>query len=353
MKFGRSRLLQFIQWLLLPFSAIYGVGVRVRNKLFDWNILPSNRFDIPVISIGNISVGGSGKTPHVEYLIQLLQEKDLAVLSRGYGRKSKGFQLVNENDDARKVGDEPLQVRNKFPNIRVAVCERRVEGIHQLLQWPSPPALVLLDDAFQHRYVKPGLSIVLVNYHHLIYNDWLLPAGRLREPLGALKRAHAVVVSKCPEDLSVPERDQIASRLYKIAKLPIFFSYFKYGRLKGVFTQQEMALDTDCHILLVTGIADPGPLKVHLKAPQLSELHFPDHHDFTASDVRKILKQYTSITDHAKILLTTEKDAQRLKKWQDLFSGVSDYFYYLPVEVDFLFDGREPFNKKILQYLNA
>jgi tetraacyldisaccharide 4'-kinase len=184
MRPGRSRLLQLVRWLLLPFGAVYVASVLIRNKLFDWGILPSKQYDLPVISVGNISVGGTGKTPHVEYLVRLLQEKDPAVLSRGYGRRTKGFRLVNENDEAWKVGDEPLQVRNKFPDIRVAVCESRVEGIDQLLRLTPPPGLVLLDDAFQHRYVKPGLSIVLVNYHHLIYNDWPLPAGRLREPAG-------------------------------------------------------------------------------------------------------------------------------------------------------------------------
>ncbi|NBC82348.1 MAG: tetraacyldisaccharide 4'-kinase [Bacteroidetes bacterium] len=350
MKPGLIHKLNKAQLLLLPFSLMYGFVVLIRNKLFDWQWLGSRQFEIPVISVGNISVGGTGKTPHVEYIARLFQF-NMAVLSRGYGRSTKGFRIVRENDKPENTGDEPLQIKSKFPDITVAVCEQRVIGVERLLSIHNQLQLIMLDDAFQHRYIRPGLSIVLINYHKLIYHDYLLPAGRLREPVKGLKRAHVAVVTKCPVELSPEEKIKIVSRLNRIASMPVFFSTFKYGTAVGVFTSQSLTSITNHHILLVSGIADPAPLKKYLNAEQITELRYPDHHTFTQSDVNHILKTFNNIHNKNKVLITTEKDMQRFKPFESLFTETRDKFFYVPIEVNFLFDDAEKFNKIVVNYV--
>ena len=303
---------------LLPLSWFYGLGVGVRNLLFEMGVLKSRSFDIPVISVGNITVGGTGKTPHVEYLIRLLKEKmNVAVLSRGYKRKSSGFVLSDKDTPMRMIGDEPYQIKQKFPDITVAVDKKRTRGIDKLTEEGNGLDLdvILLDDAFQHRYVKPGINILLVDYHRLLIYDRLLPAGRLREPIRAKDRADIVIVTKCPKDLNPMEFRVItkAMKLYPYQQL--FFSSHDYDSPKGVFTGKVFDGNlSGKNIMLLTGIASPEQLMHDLQEleSQITPLTFGDHHNFSKKDVANINKTFASMAE-PKVILTTEKDATRLE----------------------------------------
>ncbi|MEG1563379.1 MAG: tetraacyldisaccharide 4'-kinase, partial [Bacteroides sp.] len=259
---------------LYPLSYLYGMGVVLRNKLFDWGYLPSKSFGVPTICIGNLAVGGTGKTPHTEYLIHLLRPHfHLAVLSRGYKRQTKGYVLSTPQSHADSIGDEPYQIQSKFPDIRVAVDENRCHGIEQLLKLSEPAVdVVLLDDAFQHRYIKAGLNILLTDYHRLFCDDALLPAGRLREPIEGKNRAQVVIVTKCPKDLKPIDYNIIGKRLALYPYQQLFFSTFRYGKHKRLFPdptetpeRKLSSLKTGEQVLLLTGIASPDPLLRHIK----------------------------------------------------------------------------------------
>ena len=324
--------------LLFPFSLLYGFIVLLRNKLYDWEIKKSTGFDVPVICVGNLSVGGTGKSPMMEYLIRLLKEKKtVATLSRGYKRESKGFYLLTGNEKAAYVGDEPLQFKTKFPGIQVAVDEKRVRGIEQLLQLKQKPEVILLDDAFQHRKVKPNFSILLTTYNDLFINDFILPAGNLREPKNGAKRANVIVVTKCALDTSEEDMKTLSKKLKVSTHQQVFFTSIRYP--KQVYNLQQNTLPTATlkDFTLVTGIANPQPLLKHLDTLQLNykHLNFPDHYNFKEKDISALKKE--------KLIITTEKDFMRLKS-----SLKPEQLYYLPMEVIFLKDTQK-FEEVILR----
>ena len=344
------------EWLL-PLSWLYGLGVKFRNMLFEIGILHSESFDVPVISVGNITVGGTGKTPHVEYLIELLKDKaKVAVLSRGYKRRTRGFVIADDNATAKTIGDEPLQMKRKYgDDITVAVDRKRCHGIRQLTSDEDGIDVILLDDAFQHRYVKPGVNILLVDYHRLILYDKLLPAGRLREPLSGKNRADIVIVTKCPHDLKPMEFRVItkAMNLYPFQRL--FFTCLEYRNITPVFGSGEQSLDSigkDCHILLLTGIASPQQMIEDLspRCPHITPLTFGDHHTFTSSDVARINNEFAALP-HPKMIITTEKDATRLIAVEGLSEEVRGAMFALPVKIRFMLGQEESFNEKIIGYV--
>ena len=344
------------EWLL-PLSWLYGLGVKFRNMLFEIGILHSESFDVPVISVGNITVGGTGKTPHVEYLIELLKDKaKVAVLSRGYKRRTRGFVIADDNATAKTIGDEPLQMKRKYgDDITVAVDRKRCHGIRQLISDEDGIDVILLDDAFQHRYVKPGVNILLVDYHRLIIYDKLLPAGRLREPLSGKNRADIVIVTKCPHDLKPMEFRVItkAMNLYPFQRL--FFTCLEYRNITPVFGSGEQSLDSigkDCHILLLTGIASPQQMieDISPRCPHITPLTFGDHHTFTSSDVARINNEFAALP-HPKMIITTEKDATRLIAVEGLSEEVRGAMFALPVKIRFMLGQEESFNEKIIGYV--
>ena len=345
------------KWLL-PLSWFYGMAINLRNTLFSIGILKSRSFDVPVIAVGNITVGGSGKTPHVEYLIRLLKDScRTAVLSRGYKRKSKGFVQATANTTMPEIGDEPFQMKQKYPGVIVAVDKDRCHGIDMLVENDKDIDVILLDDAFQHRYVKPGINILLVDYHRLIIYDRLLPAGRLREPLNGKDRADIVIVTKCPKDLKPMEYRVItkAMNLYPYQRL--FFSTIEYGDLQSVFNETTGAAVLsqlkDRHVLLLTGIASPRQMSHDLEPliPQLTPLTFSDHHNFMKKDVELINSTFAALPS-PKLIITTEKDVTRLRLVEGLSDEVRQNTYVLPINVCFLQEQAEVFNQQIIDYVH-
>ena len=350
------------KWLY-PVSWLYGTVVGLRNKLFDLRTLQSKSFDVPVICIGNIAVGGTGKTPHTEYLIKLLHHKyQVAVLSRGYKRHTKGYVLSTSQNNAQSIGDEPYQIQSKFPDIRVAVDENRCHGIEQLLLLKDKPIeVILLDDAFQHRYVKAGLNILLTDYHRLFCDDALLPVGRLREPIEGKNRAHIVIVTKCPQDIKPIDFNIIAKRLNLFPYQQLYFSAFRYGHLQAVFPQlvsedkKEKALFSliDAEILLVTGIASPKTIIEKLKeyTEHIKLLSFSDHHHFSAKDLQNIKEQFYRFKKQKRWIITTEKDATRLVLHPSLEEALKPHIYTLPIEIEILQNQQDSFNQHIIDYV--
>ncbi len=349
------------KWLY-PASWLYGAGVALRNKLFDWGKLQSKSFNVPIICIGNIAVGGTGKTPHTEYLIKLLHDEfQVAVLSRGYKRHTKGFVLSTAESDARSIGDEPYQIQSKFSDIRVAVDEDRCHGIERLLTLKEPPVeVILLDDAFQHRYVKAGLNILLTDYHRLFCDDTLMPAGRLREPAQAKNRAQIVIVTKCPPDIKPIDYNIITKRLNLFPYQQLYFSSFRYGNLRAVFpdcaTVQERklsSLQTEEQILLITGIASPDTIirELEIHTRNIDLLAFSDHHNFSQRDLAQIKERFGKLRKGQRLIVTTEKDATRLIYHQELDDGLKPFIYALPIEVEILQNQQDNFNQHIIGYV--
>ncbi len=341
---------------LLCLSWLYGLGVGLRNLLFEMDVLKSRSFSTPVISVGNITVGGTGKTPHVEYLIRLLKNQlNVAVLSRGYKRKSRGFVLSDKDTPMPMIGDEPYQMKQKFPDITVAVDKKRTRGISKLIAADSglDVDVILLDDAFQHRYVKPGINILLVDYHRLIIYDCLLPAGRLREPVKAKDRADIVIITKCPKDLKPMEFRVITKAMNLYPYQQLYFSTLEYDQPKAVFGD---AVFTDSlsgkNILLLTGIASPEQLLHDLQEydSQITPLTFGDHHDFKRKDVEAINEAFASLPE-PRLILTTEKDATRLMVTEGLSDDVKKQMYMLPLRIAIMQGQQEEFNQKILGYV--
>lgn len=304
--------MKLLRILLFPFAVLYDVITRVRNWCFDVGFLKSTSFDIPIIAVGNLSVGGTGKSPQIEYLIRLLKEDyKIAVLSRGYKRKTTGFQIVNDTHAAADVGDEPLQFYKRFKkDVIVAVDADRTNGIQQLLLTKNPPEVVLLDDAFQHRKVTAKSYILLTKFNDLFSDDFLLPTGTLRESKSGAKRASVIIVTKCPENLSKEAQYKIIKKIQPTASQKVFFTTISYDEnLKGT---QEITISElkNKDVLLVTGIANPTPLEEYLKKEKINfkHLNFPDHHNFSDQDIEKIKK-----TSPQKIIVTTEKDYMRLE----------------------------------------
>ena len=345
------------EWLT-PLSWLYGLGVGFRNLLFKLGILKSRAFDIPVISVGNITVGGSGKTPHVEYLVSLLKDKmKVAVLSRGYKRKSKGYVLANDDTTMREIGDEPYQMKQKFPELYVAVDKKRTEGIDRLThdEQTKDVDVILLDDAYQHRYVKPGVNILLVDYHRLIIYDKLLPAGCLREPKEGKSRADIVIITKCPKDLRPMEYRVLMKALDLYPYQSLYFTTLIYDNLKQVYDTESMpinSLPNRCNVLLLTGIASPKQMQNDLSVYNynLSYLSFSDHHNFSKKDIRTINRKFAELPS-PKVIITTEKDVARIKFVEGLNDEVKESMYALPVRIQFMLGQEEDFNNKIINYV--
>ena len=347
------------KWLL-PLSWFYGLVVGIRNALFEMGILKSHAFDVPVISVGNITVGGTGKTPHVEYLIRLLQDRwQVAVLSRGYKRKTSGFLVADDSTNACDIGDEPFQMKKKFPKVTVAVDRKRVHGIEELTSSNNNLDVILLDDAFQHRYVKPGINILLVDYHRLIIYDKLLPAGRMREPLTGKNRADIVIVTKCPQDLRPMEFRVITKALDLYPYQHLFFTTLEYGTLSPVFKDMKPVKDSmelknlkSLHCLLLSGIASPRQLIEDLKphVAQLEPLSFADHHNFSAKDIALINDTFAALPS-PKCIVTTEKDAARIVTLKGLSDDIKKNIYSLPVHISFMLNQEEKFNENIIGYV--
>lgn len=353
----KHSLLRIILW---PFAIIYGFVTFIRNMLFDLNILKERKFQIPIISVGNITAGGTGKTPHIEYLAGILKEEfNIAVLSRGYKRETRNFRIVTEQSDYKETGDEPLQIKKKYPRIKVAVDRKRVNGVNKLLSAFSDLEVILLDDAFQHRYIKPGLSILLIDYSKPLKNDLILPAGRLREYISGRKRADIIIVTKCPVDIKQEEKTKFEKDLILSPPQEIFFSKINYGDLLPVFRKNKQKLSLDqCkkenyNLLLVTGIANPKPLKDHLKFHfvKISEIRFPDHHSFTEKDVSNILNDFEKLPGKNNIILTTEKDAIRMQKFSNIADHFKNIIYYIPVSVELESNKSSQFKKLIKDYV--
>ena len=346
-------LIKINRWLL-PFSWLYGVAVSLRNDLFALGVLKERSFSIPVISVGNITVGGSGKTPHVEYLVRLLQEYiKVGVLSRGYKRKSHGYILADDNSTMRDLGDEPYQIKQKFKDIYVAVDKDRCNGIEHLThdKATSDVGVILLDDAFQHRYVKPGINILLVDYHRLIIYDRLLPAGRLRESPNGKQRADIVIITKCPKDLKPMEFRILTKAMNLFPYQQLFFTTIDYGKPRALFSDATASL-SKYNVLLVTGIASPEQMRNDLKhkCRSVTLLAFEDHHLFTLKDAQRINDAFKSLPS-PKIIVTTEKDSTRLVNLQGFKTEVKDAIFVLPIKVKFMLNQGEIFNNKIINYV--
>lgn len=347
--------MKLLKILLLPFALLYGTGAWFRNLLFDLHILKQTAFNHPVIVVGNLNTGGTGKTPHVNYLTDLLKaEMKVAIVSRGYKRKTKGFILADSNSMASEIGDEPLQYTKRFPGITVAVCEKRAGGISAIIEKKPDTEVFILDDAFQHRYVKPGLSILLTGYGSLYANDFPLPYGRLREFACGSERADIIVVTKSPGSISEKEREYTRGKLNPTRRQSLFFSHLIYGKIKAVpgsaFSRTDEMFDS---VLLLTGIADPLPLKKRLEGScnHMEHMSFNDHHSYTTGDLDRIREAFIALPGNDKAIITTEKDAMRLIE-PSLSGQVAGLpLAYLPVEVRFNDDDEKKFNKIISDYV--
>lgn len=346
----------FLRIILYPFSLIFGLIIWLRNKFYDWQIFQSTAFDIPIISVGNISAGGTGKSPQVEYLIRLLRENyRVATLSRGYKRNSKGFLLASNDHTVRDIGDEPMQFKSKFEDILVAVDEKRVHGVNQLLKINPPPEVILLDDAFQHRQIKAGLSILLTDFYHLYAKDYMIPSGKLREFRAGTKRADAILVTKSPKVLSPFTRQRVRDELKPLPHQQLFFSYIRHSGLTafpGTDFQPEGRGKYNA-ALIVAGIANPYPLEAYLKEKinTVETYLFPDHHQFTGRDVENIIERFDQILSRNKILVTTEKDMMRLIHPSLIVKLKSLPLCFVPMETKINKEDREQFDKFILQYV--
>ena len=334
--------MKIIRYILIFLVPVYYLVTRFRNKFYDWGILTSEAYDFPVICVGNLSVGGTGKTPMIEYLIYLLGKSNkLATLSRGYKRKTKGFVLAGPEASPDQIGDEPFQFFNKFPDIQVAVDSNRRNGIKSLMALKNKPEIVLLDDAFQHRRVKAGLNILLTAYDDLYVDDMVLPTGNLREPLAGAKRAQLIVVTKCPDDLSEQEKGSIRNKLRPNDNQKLFFSKISYSD-HVINDNSSLRLETlkEKSITLVTGIATPSPLVSYLKDQQLNfeHLEYKDHHDFSAQDIEGL--------NSKELVLTTEKDFVRISTKTD-----NQNIWYLPIKIEI--DKKDQFNSEIMKFVQA
>ncbi len=350
----RHNLRKKLRLLLFPFSLLYGIAVFVRNKLFDFKILKSTEFDFPVISVGNITVGGTGKTPHVEYLAALFPEKNkLAILSRGYKRKTKGFLAADKNSTPETIGDEPFQMFSKFKNIIIAVDENRVHGINMLKEQNPKLQAVILDDALQHRYLKPGISILLIDYYRPLHKDLLLPAGDLRESRRSIKRADIVIVTKTPDNITGNEISHWQKKLKLNLQQSLFFTGFEYEKPIPVFSSNKTNLSFEdiagASVLSLTGIANPAPFlsKVKSGKAEVASLKFPDHHEYTQKDLQLINSRYQKLKGKKKLIITTEKDAIKLNKLTKAAPHIQECMYYLPIKVKFQDNKQKDFDSKI------
>lgn len=346
-------LLKPIRILLFPFSLIYALIIRIRNWCFDKHIIASSSFNLPIICVGNLSVGGTGKSPMVELLIRILKDKyEIAILSRGYKRKTSGYALAGPDATALDIGDEPMQFHSKFPHVTIAVGEERIVAIPQLLHDRPDTRAIILDDAFQHRTVKAGFNILLTDYSNLFTRDWYLPSGDLRDAPGSYKRADLIVVTKCREDLSETERKELIIEIAPLEHQQVFFSAIQYGTPVHITSGEPGIIDETVEVLLVTGIANPEPLKRWLDdhSDTYYELSYSDHHIFTIDDLQSIIRRFNSITAAKSLILTTEKDAVRLIKFRQELAAWP--FYVLPIETSILFNEQPHFTNLITTFIS-
>ena len=337
--------------VLYPFSVLYAIVTNLRNLFFDIGIFPSQTFDIPIICIGNLSVGGTGKTPLSFYIISVLEGKNIAVLSRGYGRNTTAYQEVSSKSKAEKVGDEPLLLKQKHPSCLVVVDENRKRGIEKILKSHPEIDVILLDDGFQHRSVKAGLNILITDYNLPYYKDFLLPMGTLRESKKGSERADIIVVSKSPNEINPTEKKGIIQQLGVFITQKCYFSQIQYKNWKCITTNEDFLVEEKYSITLVTGIAIPTPLLENLTENEhsVSHLEYADHHKYSAKDMEDILNKYRADKSAKKLILTTEKDAVKLRKFEKEFADANIYFS--PIEV--AFEEKENFEKQILNYVTA
>ena len=339
----RNRFFIFTRRFLLPFSIVYGVVTWFRNYLFNIGFFKAYFFDLPIIAVGNLSVGGTGKTPQIEYLVRLLSNDfQVAILSRGYKRKSSGFLLADAFSDAESIGDEPFQYYKKFRNIDVAVDSDRKNGIEKLLALPKKPDIILLDDAFQHRRVRAGFYVLLTAFDQLYCNDFVLPAGNLRESRSGAKRADVIVVTKCPADLDQESRVRITKKLNILSHQKIFFATVVYDDVvRSEVDILSVSQVKEASKTIVAGIAKPEPFVDFIKNDNDSILLFPDHHHFSNDEILNIKQKSID-----KIIVTTEKDFVRLQN-----GALQDNLFYLSIKTKFIENG-ENFDKMIREFVD-
>ena len=323
-----------------------------RNKAFDTGVLKSREFAIPTICVGNISVGGTGKTPHIEYIAKLLKDEfRIAVLSRGYGRKSKGYIKADSRSTMQQIGDEPFQIKNKFKDIDVAVCEKRVYGIEQLTKENRELQVILLDDAFQHRHVKTGLNILLIDSNRPVWNDCVMPFGRLRERISGIRRADIVIMTKC-RDMTEEQMTACREFIGRYRNIPMYFSSIRYGNLYHLHdTARGAEIATGSKILLVTGIAKPQPLKKEIedRGAYVTLMQYGDHHNFSSAEFEEISRKFQN--GDFDMIVTTEKDASRLLNREELPQAMHDNTYVMPIEMEILNKEGKMFNQNIYNYV--
>lgn len=344
---------------LLPLAWLFGLLTFIRNRLYDSGVLKSYSPQKHTICVGNLSVGGSGKTPLVSYLVELFKDEfKLATLSRGYKRKTKGFMEANMVSTSQEIGDEPLLYKTKFPFLYVCVDARRVNGVKKIISGEPNTQMIILDDAFQHRAIKCGLSIVVSEYDHLYYNDYLMPYGRLRESRSGIQRADIIIVSKTPEKTTAVDIRNVLKDIKPLAHQQVFFSYLKYGELYSISNSKETISTLNdlfrYKLIVLTGIANPEPMLTYLReyAAGVSHLPFPDHHEYSSTDLNMIQKYYDSFEGGNKVMVTTEKDLMRLKEPAIWPIAQRMNIFVLPVEVTFK-ERTEEFNQTILKYARA
>ena len=338
--------------LFLPFAVVYGLIVVIRNWMYNKGYLHTAKFNFPLICVGNLAVGGTGKSPMVEYLATLLKsDYTIATLSRGYKRKTKGYVLANGTTTALEIGDEPMQFHLKFPDIAVAVGEERIVAIPQLLHDCPDLDVIILDDAFQHRAVTAGFNIVLTDYSNLYTTDFFLPTGDLRDEWASAKRAQVIIVTKCPTDLSTEKKEKLIHRLNPLPNQHVFFTSIQYGMPYHIINKKTRTITTETEVLLVCGIANPKPLKEYLlhNAETYYQKDYNDHHIFRIDDLNEIKEKFNSIEADKKLILTTEKDAVRLTKFAEELTDLP--LYVLPIKSVFLFEEGAQFNALVTSFI--
>lgn len=347
--------------LLYPVSIIYGLITGFRNFLYNSGILSGTSFPVPVICVGNITVGGTGKTPHTEYLVELLSRNfKVATLSRGYKRKTSDFRIASLTSTVNEIGDEPMQIFRKFPDILVTVDRKRVNGAWRILHHASDTEVIILDDGYQHRRITPGFSILLSDYERPFMRDYMLPYGNLREDKSNMRRADIILITKCPKNLNPIQRRLIVKEVGKAAYQNLYFTSYSYRAPLHVFKHNEknsphfdLTKCSGCGVLLVTGIANPKPLREYLQKffGEMAELVFPDHYSYKENDISSIATSFKALQSPVKYIMTTEKDAMRLSEFTEIEEPVRSAMYYVPVGIYFLNDDKDEFDNLILEYV--
>ena len=338
--------------LLKPLSVLYGIGVGLRNKLFDLGIFHSHKCGLTTISVGNITVGGTGKTPHAEYLLEYLSKRvSTAYLSRGYKRSTAGFKIADEKSTASTIGDEAYQIYRKFENVTVAVDGNRINALKKLQQHKAEPKVVVLDDAYQHRKLHPDLNILLIDYNRLTYRDLMLPLGELRESSENTDRADIIIFTKCPDTMQPVDMLSTRTQINPFPYQTLYYTSLSYGEPKGLFTDKKIELYGK-EVLLITGIAQPQHLHKHLEqyASLITALKYPDHHRFTSYDIQEIAEDYEGLANGNRVIITTEKDAARLIS-MEIPESIKNDIYTIGIEIEFLFNGKQNFNAQIDKFL--